>query len=515
MIPVRTELPAAPPARSASPARPERRARGERRGERRARRGRTVTGILVTVAVAAAVGGWAARSSPGKVGVTTNSSLGTDSARAGSAAPAAAPATPVTTPADRARPSAPAASAAAPATTVPTVPANAVRLSRFCNGADAVDDTACLQRWVDTVRVGSRGRVLYAEPGRYLFSDVVKISSGTHIRCAGPAATVFERRGEGSGPFIAGDFESIPVVRDITVEECGFDVHGDPNPFAWVIVTKPSRLSENITVRSNRILDSTIRGRSSPEQRQYIGLASCRRCLIEDNWLSEGGRIKVGRPGQQITIRGNRLDDVNDNAITVVDIGPGPESLAVFDGTTSDIVVDRNIVRRALGSGVFFGVDGEKQDDPRLATLRVTVSSNVIEGDQQHCVMGILPLRAADIRVVGNRCVKTGQRDPFATGLTIKRANGASAPAQDVRIDGNRVVEGPGGGLDTGIGVSGAVSGLSVARNTTVGIGIRIRDEVEAGRVVGNRICASGAVRFDAAFSGTDSGNRVTNAPCR
>ena len=182
-------------------------------------------------------------------------------------------------------------------------------------GDPGADDSACIRRWLKKAEKTGR-KDLYVPSGTYLYRSSFVLPSGVHIRCAGPE-TVFKNNG-GPGNFI---FNDTDTVEDVIIENCGFDVNGGTADFLTIIGVNPQSSvvapSRNIHIRGNRMYDSAISGMPSAQQRQYILLSPCDKCWIENNHLSEGGRIKVGRPGNQIFIKNNVLENVNDNAITV------------------------------------------------------------------------------------------------------------------------------------------------------------------------------------------------------
>ena len=159
---------------------------------------------------------------------------------------------------------------------------------------------------------------MYASNGTFLYNGAATLFSGAHIRCAGPGATLFKNTG-GSGTL----FQTTVNIQDVVIENRGFDVNGNPASFLTVIGMNGGT-AQNIHIRGNRIYDSTILGQTSAQQRQYVLITNCSNCWVENNWLSEGGRIKLGRPGTQLFIRNNVVNKVNDNAITISDLQVAP-----------------------------------------------------------------------------------------------------------------------------------------------------------------------------------------------
>jgi hypothetical protein len=341
-----------------------------------------------------------------------------------------------------------------------------IDLSDYCNGSDEIDDTACIREWIEVGRASPSG-ALYAPAGTYLFRQAMPLYSGLRLECAGASETTFRNNG-GSGLFLA----AATAVHGVRIENCGFDVRGSTANFLAVISVNPPdpTPSTELLVRRNRFYDSAIRGRMSAEQRQYILLLNCEGCRVVENHLSEGGRIKLGRPGRGLLIRGNIVERANDNAITVVDIG---------EGLSEDIRIVNNRVLHPLVVGIFFGADGEGQTSPSLITRNVRIEGNYIEGDWRlACILGTLPAIADEILVRGNTCAKQGPTQQATAGIIIKRTNDAALRATDIRVEANTVfsadASGPVAALDFGgIFFSGSHERVRVVRNEIFNVGPR------------------------------------------
>lgn len=378
-----------------------------------------------------------------------------------------------------------------------------ISLADFCNGTDTKDDTACLQRWLDMAM--AQGQELYAPAGVYLYSDAVTLHSGSRIRCAGAGATIFKSVAQSH--FLKAEGH----IRDIMIEDCGFDVNGNLNPFLSVIRVAGRPVAQNIQVRGNRIFDSAIPGRMSPEQRQYILLIDCESCWIEHNWLSEGGRIKVGRPGRRLIIENNILEHVNDNAITVVDAGTT---------TSSEIRIQDNMIFDPLTTGIFFGADGRIHSDPALTTLNVIVSQNMILGDWGGaCIRGTLPVNAQRVHITNNICTKTGSRDEFTAGIQIGRVaaeNEQIPAAKDILIGFNTVTaSAPGQHLSKGgIFIAGRHQYLRVIGNEIRDVGpqgLWLSEDIHEA-VVADNVIAGGGMSLTGSFDGLIHHNLIVDA---
>jgi hypothetical protein len=313
------------------------------------------------------------------------------------------------------------------------------------------------------------------------------------LQCAS-AGTIFRNNG-GTGIFLV----SPAALRDVTIENCSFDVNGSTENFLAVISINPTTVetSEHIRVRDNRFFDSAIAGARSEQQRQYVLIINCRYCLVEGNRLSEGGRIKIGQPGQYVVVRKNQIDNANDNAITVVDAGAG---------VSHDIVIDSNVIRSPKGIGIFFGADGDAQNDRALTSRKITITHNSVVGDWlTSCILGTLPNLATHIVVAHNRCEKTGTSGQFATGITIRRTSAPREPAHEVKVEANTVFASGSAALGStpaldegGIFVSGSYVRLEVNRNRVLHVGMRAIHlssiDAEQSSVVHNVMAGGGLV---------------------
>jgi len=368
-----------------------------------------------------------------------------------------------------------------------------LNLAAFCNGSDQLDDTACLHAWIDAGRAAP-GKVLYAPPGTYLYNDPLTLYSGLKLRCADTSRVTF-KNDSGTGLL----FVATNAVHGLRIEDCSFDVNGSHENFLAVISINPggTEASTKIQVRRNRFFDSAIPGTMSAEQRQYILLLNCQDCRVEHNHLSEGGRIKLGRPGRQLVIRNNTVEQANDNAITVVDVGAG---------VSQQIEIKHNTVVNPKGVGIFLGADGEGQTDPTLTAHDIVVERNQIEGDWlTACILGTLPAITRIIRIRYNTCVKTGTQGPYRSGIAIKRTNGAAQRATDIRVDHNSIrssltwAPGSPSPLELGgIFFSGSFDQVRVENNKITNVAPRAMFfhvvDITAARIVHNTMIGGGMV---------------------
>jgi hypothetical protein len=385
-------------------------------------------------------------------------------------------------------------------------PPSAVELSDYCNGNDSGDDTVCIRTWIQAGL--STGSELRGSNGTYLYRDTITLKSNLRLVCHKNHRTKFRRIG-GSGMF----FQAATEVQNVHIEGCDFDVDGGTANFLTVIGVNPGTptRSRNIEIKNNRFYDKAISGRMSAAQRQYIVLLNCDDCRVLDNRLTEGGRIKVGRPGSDILIRNNTLSNINDNAITVVDINGG--------GVSERITIANNHITNPKGIGIFFGADGETQNDPALTTRDVVIEGNTITGDwESACIAGRLPATASGVRIVKNSCVKTGVCGTFPAGIVIYRTNNATSRAQNILIDNNQVrsnigwITGQYPPLDMGgIFVSGAHDLMTITNNRIVSVGPRaiffqIGADVTNANVTNNTM-TKGTLFIDGVVVGTTAPN--------
>jgi hypothetical protein len=146
----------------------------------------------------------------------------------------------------------------------------------------------------------------------------------------------------------------------LTGDGSGSIVYGDNNGNWAVSVTFDSPPSSGDIVM-------TV---GETDQRQSIVLLNCDNVVVRDNNLSNGGRIKVGRPGRFCLIENNWLYGVNDNGITVVNI----EDV----GDTSDITIRGNTILHPATVGIFAGSDGDDQSLSGQQDVRLRIVGNTV-----------------------------------------------------------------------------------------------------------------------------------------
>ena len=280
----------------------------------------------------------------------------------------------------------------------------------------------------------------------------------------------------------------------MTVENCGFDLNGGTsNALAALVVTGNTQPVQYITVRGNILFDSTMPGTflaDYPEhQRQYIALTNIADVLIEHNTLSEGGRIKAGRPGVRMVIRHNTLHNINDNGITVVGQG---------NHNDSDILVEHNTILNPLSSGILFGMDGQAQGTLATTLSDITVHHNLIIGDwTAGCITGVLPNATNRISIADNACQKTGATGPFAAGISLGRSTVAEVRATQVTMERNVVRADVFNALNGGAGifVKMLMDNVCVLDNTLTDTATAIRFDLQLNAKVTGNTLGGGIVR--------------------
>lgn len=366
---------------------------------------------------------------------------------------------------------------------------NSLDLADYCDGSDQVDDTQCIGNWITEAK--NQGKHLYVSPGTYIYSKGRAIFNGFHLQCATPLRTVFKSINNAGNLFLltANSGVTGEPWQDISIENCGFDLNGTTVNFASVITLLGNTAPvQYVTVRGNLVYDSTQPGQmytTDDRQRQYIVILNAEDVLVENNNLSEGGRIKVGRPGRRVVIRNNTLYNINNNAITVVDRLPVSIS--------SDILIEGNTITNPLGSGIFFGADGQSVGTETLEVYDVTIRNNVIMGDfNTACITGTLPNKTARIYISNNTCRKTGSAGTFVAGILLNRANHSLLYTQDITVKENIIRSDIAGAYNSlgGIFVGDRFDNLCVLGNKIydTGTAIRLRNYMINVKATGNEL---------------------------
>jgi hypothetical protein len=324
---------------------------------------------------------------------------------------------------------------------------NALDIAMYCDGDADVDSTACAQSWVQDAK--DNGMHLYASTGTYTLSGSLTIFDGMHLQCESPSKVTFRKE---SGLGYAQFHAKSQHVTDILIENCGFDLNGDSRNFANAVVLDGG--ADQVTFRGNRVFDDTgVECNLRDCQRQYLVIVQATDILVENNHFSQGGRIKVGRPGRRIVIRDNILNFVNDNGITVV----GRSEIGWPDGTnvSEDILIDGNTIDSPTVTGIFFGADGQP-NGVGVTTRRVTIINNRITGALAgSCIKGLLPDHANEIFIANNRCTQEKPNfdwddNKFVSGIRLARSDNFAGAANSINVARNRVTDKDNDALDLG-----------------------------------------------------------------
>lgn len=344
---------------------------------------------------------------------------------------------------------------------------NSLDLASYCNGQDEIVDNACMQSWVNDAR--NQGKHMYASAGTYLYSNSKALHDGVHLQCENNVNTVFKNVGVGSFFILSADFGTTGEPwEDISIENCGFDMNGySATNFSFIFAIVASSPAEHITIRNLRVFDSTQPGSMYVErtrQRQYIVILNVNKVLIENNVLSEGGRIKAGRPGNDIVIRNNSLNNINDNGITIVNFGTN---------TSKNALIENNAIHNALGSLVFFGSDGEEHGHLEQIVESVTIRGNTLTGQSNYAITGTLPNHSRKIYIYNNTFVKSPKAGyplypgSFDIGFSLNRATESVLPVKDATIISNTLTLQPGASFPTGgVFVKSPQENLCILNNT-------------------------------------------------
>jgi hypothetical protein len=241
-------------------------------------------------------------------------------------------------------------------------------------------------------------------------------------------------------------------------------------------------------------------------QRQHIAFLGAAEVFIENNILTHGGRIKCGRPGNRIIIQGNTLQDVNDNAITVVAVNN-----ATY-GITTDLIITDNIIRNPCLKGIYIGADGETETQETLTTERVIVTDNIVTGDFQNAVFAQLPRVTREVRIDRNegRITHPYQGEAGYALIDVRFVNEAVVPGKTLSVCDN-IVTGVKAGA-AGIWLRN-FNGAVCCRNQVSEIADRgIRIDGTANAVIAHNIVNAGApISFE---SGEPANVIVTSNVC-
>jgi hypothetical protein len=318
---------------------------------------------------------------------------------------------------------------------VPFNKANSLDLASYCNGNDTNDDSGCMESWL--VAAKAQRKDLYVSPGTYYYSRSWVLWNGVRLKCANPDTTVFKSNSRNVGIIFGvspqwgpGNAQNL----DISFEDCGYDLNGaveGKHTAILYVLGNSYGPAQYVTIRGNKMYDSAMTGTMNSgrdNQRSYInGNNGSADWLIENNHLSEGGRIGIGGSDKhRLVIRNNTLDNINDNAITISNSGN--------PGEIADILIEGNTITNPIGSGIFVGQDGQGAYAEGMIFRDITIRNNVIKSDARctgaDYIFGCLTTMCIDISgawdlsriyVAGNNCHKAQPVKPgeFPSGFGV------------------------------------------------------------------------------------------------
>jgi hypothetical protein len=367
------------------------------------------------------------------------------------------------------------------------------------------DDTDAIQRWLNTA---SPSVHLVAPAGIYFMSRARNLVSNTWLTCENPEQVIFKSTGRSkdTGKLFVSENIATPqaaVPEHMVIEQCGFDANGwNRSDFLSLISISgeqtPCRLNQcqaarDIHIQDNKFFDSMPPPQTdcdlnqdacATRQRHYILVTFVDGVWIENNHLSHGGRIKVGRPGRNMHILNNHLDFVNDNAITIVDtIGSMNEQPCQhIDCVTEHVVIMGNIITDTVSTGIFFGADGERNLHEQMILRDIKIAQNTITGFFDTGIKGVLPATTDTISITNNvihaerlRPWPENKQDTYGISLsgtnfdtgTCTTESESMSPATNITVAQNMVVTSNQAAVHSGgIAFSRSTRGLDVVDNT-------------------------------------------------
>jgi hypothetical protein len=399
------------------------------------------------------------------------------------------------------------------------------------------DDTDAIRTWLAEAEGG--GAQLFAPIGVYYFgrrnapefeptrqTTPLVVRANTHLRCmpgleVDRPLAIFRNNGgaaTGTSTFLSSPNPTQGVPSNVTIEDCGFDSNGwNREDFLSVVNlggTAEDRIRD-VRIRRSHFFDSVFdpgvvgdadcdHGQDACRmfQRQYILATAVDGLEVTDNVLEGGGRIKVGRPGRNISILRNTIRLVNDNGITFAD---RPRDECVGDiCTTEDVVIADNTIIDAASVGIFGGADGGEKDHPGMVLRRIRIENNIVLGGFAGAGIRLfLPATSHDVSITGNH-VEADRRRPNGgkapAGIQVKRGTPSIAnPTQRIEVSSNTVMSVGEFGYynEGGIGFGGPIRDLTVWDNHVEAAGaLHIArggiwmsgEPFESVSVVGNRV---------------------------
>ncbi len=411
---------------------------------------------------------------------------------------------------------------------MPAAQAAALNVKNYgAKGDGRTDDTVAIQAALKDAK-GRADPIVYFPAGVYRYSKVPIVDS-VHVQGAGPSSTIFEFTNNNRSSWrLTGDSPEIqnvsiraasaPTRRSTIAETAGLDVT-EARHFMIDKVNISGPASAGILVRNS--------GGNSTSSARITG------CVVTKT-LADGIHMTGG--SSYITVDGNRVTNTGDDFIAVVsyrDNGVFTHNIKISNNVVndqswgrgitvvggSDVVIDRNTIRRASGAGVFITSD-EYYDT--FGVFRVDVTNNVVsecgssDGSGHAGIMtsGRLSPRGQDNRVcnitVADNTVTDSKKagiwaDKYSAAIsmlrnTVQRSRtsgiGMGPNAVKVTLAGNRV-DGAG---SNGISVLQNCDRVSLLNDSNLGgsntinncndYGIEVRGEGSTGalKIVGTQI---------------------------
>jgi polygalacturonase len=338
-------------------------------------------------------------------------------------------------------------------------------------GNGVTNDRAAVQAAINAAP--STGAVVYLPPGTYRLSGALILKSNLILAGAGPALSVLQGNGLISSLTLFMRSHGTTLT-DITIQGLGFDLNGyNTTNYAYGIAINTTT-ARRIRIIGNRFFDSAYPGDSAVKQREWILVLPAEDVWIENNDLSHGGRIHFGGgtgglATRNVWVRGNKIDFINDNAITF----PMKGSAAARTGAlTERVFIEGNSILNPMATGIFCGVDGQAENDPTIVLRDIHIRNNTIwlNGNSDDGAAGIrctLPAgtgSAENILIESNIVRITGAAATGLRGIQVAQATSTNVMGQWLTVRGNHIVGGRTAGY-VGISVVAAVADLRIDHN--------------------------------------------------
>ena len=251
---------------------------------------------------------------------------------------------------------------------------------------------------------------LFWPKGTYYITSTLIVSSKVNWKGEGGTYSVIKQ--DGNLINMVNDDNS--NMDDVIIDGLGFDFNGY-NAANFATAMQFNALShKRFRITNNRVFDSNYPGDGIVNQRQGLFIGQFNENIwVLNNDFSAGARIKVGRGGRNVFIQRNKLQYIDDNAITMAMIGTVAAPVGDF---TENVHIEDNIIINPTGNGIFLGSDGSDKDDPAMYVKNVSVARNIIvldtpytdDGRAPRFIIFIAPAGGvSDVAINDNICVMT------------------------------------------------------------------------------------------------------------